>query len=451
MTRSPAPAGPTVLVVEDDEALTALVQDVLEAEGFRVVVATRGDTAIAAIEHVRPDVALVDKELPGTGGLDLVEYLARRLPGLPIIFMTAFGGHLVARAAHDRGAAMYLDKPVRLDTLVATVGAAVTRTPRLPPAPPTSAPGPSGAARGAVDAPWGVVVVRPEAARLEAVVRRVDGVWPPGSPGLLRRALERLRAVVPRARTVVVADARVARDMAAELADPAAPRLLVEPADRGSAARTLYPVHWIARHEPAATVVVVPHDHAVGDDRVLAAALETAVAFVRDEPGWVVLLGVRTAEADPGGGWIVPGAPVAPPAPLRAVARFVESPSDPEARALHDAGALWSTSVLVARAGVLRDIAAQLLSPLDRALARAVAEEGSEAGRHALRQAYRLVPPASFSVVLQESGPVLAVLPVEGLEWHDWATPRRAAAALRRLGLAVPDEVAAPGRVNPRG
>jgi mannose-1-phosphate guanylyltransferase len=450
----------TVLLVEDDEALVALIRDVLVAEGFEVVVATRGDAAIASLEGSRVDVALLDKELPGTNGLDLVAYLAARHPGLPTILMTAFGGTLVARAAQERGAAMYLDKPVRLDTLVAAVQAAadgrsVPSGSALRPAPAATPDGRGVADRGAR---WAAVLVRPEAARLGGFL----GPMPPRPPGtagrapaagLLRATLARMALVTAPEHTVVVSGARQAREVVATLAQIPGAHPLLEPADRGSAVATLYAAHWIAWRDPEAIVVAVPHGHAVAGADALRAAVERACAFLGREGGRLVLLGAPAASPEADGGWIVPAEPLDDgEPPIRAVGRLVETPSRGRARALVGAGALHSTSILIARASVLRDVGRQLLSRLHRGLVHAVALDGSEAGRQALRRTYRLVPPASLSgAVLQDSKPLLAVLPVEGVGWGDWGRPRRAIRALPWLGTAPPGRVASSDARPERG
>jgi two-component system response regulator HydG len=112
---------PSILIVDDDAEMASLLHDALEWEGFRVVAQTRGREAIASMEREAFDLVIVDKEMPDINGLDLLSTLRARFPGLRAIFLTAFGGALVARAARKRGADHYMDKPVRLDALIETV------------------------------------------------------------------------------------------------------------------------------------------------------------------------------------------------------------------------------------------------------------------------------------------------------------------------------------------
>jgi DNA-binding NtrC family response regulator len=112
-------SGPfTLLVVDDDSAWRDALKMWLEQEKFRVVMLGRADWVSHAVELHRPDVVLLDVNLPGASGLDVLDSLARRWPSLPVIIMTAFGGPGVGDTARRLGAAAYLEKPFRMTTLV---------------------------------------------------------------------------------------------------------------------------------------------------------------------------------------------------------------------------------------------------------------------------------------------------------------------------------------------
>ncbi|MGH7279145.1 MAG: response regulator [Candidatus Rokuibacteriota bacterium] len=111
-----------VLVVDDDMAMATLLRDTLERHRYRVIVAGGADQALDAVEADRPDAVLIDKEMPGMNGLDLLPLLRNRLPEVPLILMTAFGGQWVAAEAFARGADRYLEKPFRVSDLLAILG-----------------------------------------------------------------------------------------------------------------------------------------------------------------------------------------------------------------------------------------------------------------------------------------------------------------------------------------
>jgi CheY-like chemotaxis protein len=75
-----------VLVVDEDPAVTELVPRLLD-EGYEVRTAASGEEALGAMQHFTPDLLVVDKELPGMSGLDLVKAARCQLPHLPVIHL----------------------------------------------------------------------------------------------------------------------------------------------------------------------------------------------------------------------------------------------------------------------------------------------------------------------------------------------------------------------------
>jgi DNA-binding NtrC family response regulator len=111
-------SGLTLLVVDDDPAWRDALKEWLEREGFRAIMLARADWVVQAVELHRPDVIVLDVNLPGTSGLDVLGAIERRWPSLPVVIMTAFGGPGVGAEARRLGAAAYLEKPFRMATLV---------------------------------------------------------------------------------------------------------------------------------------------------------------------------------------------------------------------------------------------------------------------------------------------------------------------------------------------
>lgn len=120
-------ASVTLLIVEDDPEMRAILKDFLEREGHRVIVESSGERAIAAAEVERIDAVIVDKEMPGMSGMDLLVFFRHRFPETPVVLITAFGGARVAEEAFRRGAARYLEKPFRVTDLLSAIHN-VTRT-----------------------------------------------------------------------------------------------------------------------------------------------------------------------------------------------------------------------------------------------------------------------------------------------------------------------------------
>jgi DNA-binding NtrC family response regulator len=117
----------TVLVVDDDAAMRTLLRDWLERDGYRVVEEPSADRLLAAARAARLDVVILDKEMPGRGGLDVLPTFRRQWPEVPVILITAFGGNAVAHEALRLGAHTYLEKPFQLRVLLEAVREATRR------------------------------------------------------------------------------------------------------------------------------------------------------------------------------------------------------------------------------------------------------------------------------------------------------------------------------------
>lgn len=118
-----SPSGPTVLVVEDEDLLRAGIRRLLQNEGYNVLEAPDGATALQLLDRTAPDqVALVltDLRMPVMDGRQLAAALARRRPSLPIVFMSGFTAQLMDLRLVSPGLA-FLAKPFRNEDLLAAV------------------------------------------------------------------------------------------------------------------------------------------------------------------------------------------------------------------------------------------------------------------------------------------------------------------------------------------
>ena len=100
-----------ILIVDDDEAHRESLTLLLSDEGYSVLNSDCGESALEVIEHASVDVVRCDLRMPGIDGFDLMPQIARRLPGVPIILMSAHGTQDLAVEAIKRGAYDYLSKP----------------------------------------------------------------------------------------------------------------------------------------------------------------------------------------------------------------------------------------------------------------------------------------------------------------------------------------------------
>jgi len=119
--------GPTVLIVEDDPELRGVLGRGLREEGFDVEAVATGRQALERVEHVAPDVLVIDIGLPDTDGRDLCQALRARGIQTPVLFLTARDALVDRSAGFDAGGDDYLAKPFALVELVARLQALVRR------------------------------------------------------------------------------------------------------------------------------------------------------------------------------------------------------------------------------------------------------------------------------------------------------------------------------------
>ena len=122
-------------VIADDESIIRLdLKEILEGDGYLVVgEAARGDDALAMIQKLEPDLALLDVKMPGLDGIEV----ARQLKGsrTVVVLLTAFSQRTLIESARDAGVVAYLVKPFRsseiLPKLAAILNPRVENTPQV--------------------------------------------------------------------------------------------------------------------------------------------------------------------------------------------------------------------------------------------------------------------------------------------------------------------------------
>jgi two-component system, OmpR family, phosphate regulon response regulator PhoB len=112
-----------ILIIEDEEPLTLLLRYNLEAEGYAVESAVRGDEADLKLKESTPDLAVIDWMIPGLSGIELIRRLRARpeTQALPIIMLTARGEETERVRGLATGADDYIVKPFSVPELLARV------------------------------------------------------------------------------------------------------------------------------------------------------------------------------------------------------------------------------------------------------------------------------------------------------------------------------------------
>jgi DNA-binding response OmpR family regulator len=117
----------TILIIEDEIELVKILRAYLEEGGFKVVTAYRGDTGLTSWEQNRPDLIILDLNLPGIDGLDVAREI-RRKTDTPIIMLTARVEETDRLIGLELGADDYIVKPFSPREVVARVRAVLRRS-----------------------------------------------------------------------------------------------------------------------------------------------------------------------------------------------------------------------------------------------------------------------------------------------------------------------------------
>lgn len=114
---------PRILVVEDQEDNRRILHDLLVSAGYEVIEAATGEDGVLAAERHRPDLILMDIQLPGLDGYEATRRIKANpaLRGIPIIAVTSYALSGDDRKAFEAGCAAYVSKPFSPRELLAKV------------------------------------------------------------------------------------------------------------------------------------------------------------------------------------------------------------------------------------------------------------------------------------------------------------------------------------------
>lgn len=115
----------TVLIVDDEVAMQKMLKCAL-GSSFSIITASNGAEALQLLKDgLDIDAMLTDVNMPGTGGIDLLDEAHRFRPDLPIILLTGYGGMEEYLEVMNKGAFEYLPKPFPVSHLMGTLQRAV--------------------------------------------------------------------------------------------------------------------------------------------------------------------------------------------------------------------------------------------------------------------------------------------------------------------------------------
>jgi len=118
--------GAKILIIDDDEKITALLRRGLTFEGYTVRITDNGHTGISLVQEDPPDLIILDIMLPGIDGFEVCRYL-RTFGNIPVLMLTARDEVADRVKGLDTGADDYLVKPFVFDELLARIRALLRR------------------------------------------------------------------------------------------------------------------------------------------------------------------------------------------------------------------------------------------------------------------------------------------------------------------------------------
>jgi mannose-1-phosphate guanylyltransferase len=205
-----------------------------------------------------------------------------------------------------------------------------------------------------------LVLAGGDGARLRALTTTSTGEVIPkqycslgGEPCLLQQAVARAKAVAGEESVWPVVASDHERWWHKALANVSRSHIIVQPQNKGTAFGILLGLLTLERSTAAGTVLILPADHYVADEKVLLKALRRLTQWSQRDPEGIFLLGAQPEEADPALGYILPWfdarfTPIG-------VYEFIERPKQLEAQKLINRGALWNTFIVAgSRQALLR-------------------------------------------------------------------------------------------------
>src|SRR4051812_12597134 len=114
-----------ILVVDDDQSVAKAFEHFLAFDGHACRIASNAEDAIRLIEEQRPHLVMMDVRMPGIDGLQALQQMRGRFPGIYVVIMTAYGTSQTSIDAIRAGAFDYLTKPLDLDNLREVIGKAL--------------------------------------------------------------------------------------------------------------------------------------------------------------------------------------------------------------------------------------------------------------------------------------------------------------------------------------
>ncbi|HEX7765277.1 MAG TPA: sugar phosphate nucleotidyltransferase, partial [Nitrospira sp.] len=220
---------------------------------------------------------------------------------------------------------------------------------------------------------WSIILAGGEGTRLGYFVQRWLGRQRPkqfctfvGTRSMLQHTLDRAARLAPVERSVLVIAQTHRQEAMMQLDGGRVGTVLLQPANRDTAAGVFLPLTYVRARDSRATVVIYPSDHFVyPEDQFLDNVRDAVLAAERLE-GRIVLLGVAPDRLELDYGWILPGQRIVHSGAkqIRTVLKFLEKPAAQQADEALSGNALWNTLVVTAKVNMLWELGQQCFPDL---------------------------------------------------------------------------------------
>ena len=117
----------SVSIVDDDAEVRAALARLVASAGFEASVYGGGDELLDAVARQRPDCVVLDLQMPGMSGFDVLQAFADRQVDVPVVVITGYDSEAARANALALGARAYLSKPVDGEALLGAIAAAIGR------------------------------------------------------------------------------------------------------------------------------------------------------------------------------------------------------------------------------------------------------------------------------------------------------------------------------------
>ena len=288
---------------------------------------------------------------------------------------------------------------------------------------------------------WSIVLAGGEGKRLAPMIKQWLGEERPkqfctftGTRSMLQHTTDRADCLAAPDRRVTVVGARYEQEARRQLQGRGG-ALVMQPANRDTAAGIYLPLTYVRAADEDATVVIYPSDHFIHPEDKFVEAVRRAVRAVELMDDRLLLLGMQPDRKELEYGYIRMDRSLGRYGAhsLWSVGRFIEKPEAQMAQALGE-DVLWNTMIIVAKVKTLWNLGNKILPSMMRLFETFQPAIGSARESQVLEGLYTRMPVRNFSADLLEQVPhKVAALEVGGVLWSDWGRTERIMESLRQI------------------